>query len=117
MPLELRDFGKSKNPKQKQYLESAKTALDLILGRNNLFAARHGIPMETLINGNYILPCQYLSVTQSRFLGWFILEYIRFKSVDQPETTQLKSIIVFDDSSKFISKPDSVFGSAPKTGI
>jgi len=106
----------SKNPKQKQYLESAKTALALILGKNNLFATRQGIPIKDLLQDNYIIPCQFLTVTQSRFLGWFILEYIRFSSINQPETTHLKHLLVFDDSSKFISKSDSIFGPGAKTG-
>jgi len=114
MALDLCD---TKNNKRTQYLESARTALDVLLGRNNLFATRSGLPLDALFTGNYILQCRYLTTTQSRFLGWFLLNYLYFKSLYKAETTSLNSIIVFEDSSKFISKPDNIFGSGPKTSI
>jgi hypothetical protein len=46
-----------------------------------------------------------------------LLNYLYFKSLHVPETTELKSLIVFEDSSKFISKPDNVFGSGAKTSV
>lgn len=110
------DLCDASDVKRKQYKEAAKTALDLVIGRNNLFATRGGLSIDELLNGNYILPCQYLSATQSRFLCWHILNYIQFKSLNLPESTQLNGLIVIDDASKFISRPDTVFGSSSKTG-
>jgi hypothetical protein len=105
------------DPKRRQYLESARTALELLLGRNNLFTTRSGLPLDRLFAGRYILPCQHLNTWQCRFLGWFFLNYLHFKSRHLPETTQLKSILVVDDASKFISKPDNIFGPGAKTSI
>jgi len=107
----------TKNSKRTQYVESARTALDLLLGRNNLFATRSGLPLTEFFAGNYILPCQHLTVTQSRFVGWFLLNNLQFRSLHMPETTELKSLLVFDDASKFISRPDNIFGSGAKTSI
>ena len=114
LALNLCDKSKSKRA---QYLESARTALDLLLGRNNLFSTRSGLPMDLLFEGNYVLQCRYLTTTQSRFLGWFVLNHLYYKSLGKPETKQLKSLIVFDDASKFISKPDTIFGSGPRTSV
>lgn len=114
MALSLCD---TKNSKRAQYMESARTALDLLVGRNNLFTTRSGLPLDRLFEGGYILQCRHLTTTQSRFLGWFLLNYLYFRSLHEPETTELKSVIIFDDSSRFISKPDTVFGSGSQTSI
>jgi len=120
-PLCLKDIHsalslcEAKNPTRTRYLESARTALELLLGRNNLFTTRCGQPLDELFSGNYILQCRYLTTTQSRFLGWFLLNYRYFKSFGQPETTQLQGLVVFEDASKFISRPDNIFGSGART--
>ena len=111
------DLCDTKNAKRAQYVESARTALDVLLGRNDLFATRSGLPLDSLFAGNYILQCRHLTTTQSRFLGWFLLNYLYFKSLGEPETTQLKSLIVFDDASRYISRPDNIFSSGPATSV
>ena len=107
----------TKNSKRAMYLESARTAMDMLLGRNELFTTRSGLPLESLFAGNYILQCRHLTSTQSRFLGWYLLNYLYFKSLHMPETTQLKSMIVFDDASRFISRPDNIFGTGARTSV
>jgi hypothetical protein len=107
----------TKNSKRTQYIESARTALDLLLGRNKLFETRSGLSLTKFFAGNYILPCQYLTVTQSRFVGWFLLNNLLFRSLNMSETTELKSLLVLDDASKFISRPDNIFSSGTKTSI
>jgi len=122
-PLCLKDIHlalslcEAKDPKRKQYLESARTALELLLGRNNLFSTRSGLSLARFFAGNYVLQCRYFTTTQSRFLGWFLLNYLYFKSLHMPETTSLKSLLCFEDASKFISRPDNVFGSGAKTSV
>jgi len=122
-PLCLKDFYlatwlcDNKGSKRSMYIESVRAALKMLLGENKLFENRGGLPLDELINGRYILPCQYLSTVQSRFLGWLLLNYIQFKSLGMPETTQLKRLVVIDDASKFVSKPDTVFGAGAKTGV
>ncbi len=122
-PLCLKDIHlalslcEAKDSKRKQYLESARTALELLLGRNNLFSTRSGLPLNRFFAGNYVLQCRHLTTTQSRFLGWFLLNYLYFKSLHVPETTELRSLLVFEDAGKFISRPDSVFGPGAKTSV
>lgn len=107
----------TRNPKRAQYFEAARTALDLLVGRNNLFSTRSGLPLTALFEGRYILPCWHLSTVQCRFLAWFLLNNLQFRSLRLPETTELKSLFVVDDSSRFISRPDSVFGSGSRTSV
>ncbi|MFC1635729.1 hypothetical protein ACFL5Z_12890 [Planctomycetota bacterium] len=105
----------TRNAKQAQYLESAKTALQLLVGKGSIFANRGGLSLDELLEGNYILSCRYLTTTQSRMLAWHILAYEYFRCFKLSETTQLLGTICFDDSSKFVSRPDSVFGAGART--
>lgn len=105
----------TKKAKRAQYAEVARTALDLLVWPNKLFVTRAGLPLDELFKGRYILPCWHLSTVQCRFLAWFLLNRLYFKSLQVPETTQLKSLLVIDDASKFINRPDNVFGSGTKT--
>jgi hypothetical protein len=107
----------TRNPRRAQYFEAARTAMDLLLGRNNLFATRSGLPLNALFEGRYILPCWHLGTVQCRGLAWFLLNNLYFRSHHQGESQTLKSLLVIDDSSRFISKPDTIFGSGPKTSV
>ena len=107
----------SRNSKQAQYLESAKAALKLLIGKGELFENRGGLPLETLLNGNYILGCRYLTPIQLRLVAWHILNYEYFRSFNLPETSLPRGLIGFDDSSKVISRPDTVFGPGSKTSV
>ncbi|MFC1604960.1 hypothetical protein ACFL5F_08035 [Planctomycetota bacterium] len=107
----------SRNSKQAQYLESSKAALQLLLGKGDLFANRGGLPLETLLSGNYILGCRYPTPVQLRLIAWHILNYEYFQSFNFPETTQPRGVIVFDDSSKVVSRPDTVFGPGSRTSV
>lgn len=111
------DLCDTRNPKRAQYFEAARTALDLLLGRNNLLATRSGLPLHALFEGRYILPCWHLSTVQCRFLVWFLLNYLHFLSLGQGESQSLKSMLVADDCSRMISMPDTVFGSGPRTSV
>jgi hypothetical protein len=105
------------NAKRAQYFEAARTALDLLVGKNELFSTRSGLPLDALFAGRYILPCWHLSTVQCRFLAWFLLNNLQFRSSCLPETTSLKSLLVIDDSSRFVSRPDTVFGSGARTSV
>jgi len=107
----------SRNSKQAQYLESAKAALKVLISKGDLFENRGGLPLETLLNGDYTLGCRYLTPIQLRLVAWHILNYEYFKSFNFPETTQPRGVIVFDDASKVISRPDTVFGPGSKTSV
>jgi hypothetical protein len=89
----------------------------LLVGRNDLFATRSGLPLGTLFAARYILPCWHLNTVQCRFLAWFLLNHLQFRSAHLQETTELKSLLIVDDSSRFISRPDTVFGSGAWTSV
>ena len=120
-PLSLKDIYwalgacSASNPKEKQYLTSAQAALETLIGKNSIFSNRGGLSLEKLLGGNYILGCRYLSAAQCRLLAWHLLAYEYFRSFNRPETTQPVGVILFDDSSKFVSKPDNLFSSSGST--
>jgi hypothetical protein len=100
---------------KRDYLASCKAALMLLTEPNSLFATRKGVPVSELLNGDFILPCHRLSLYQSRAIAFYLLNYQLIDSYESLESTHLKSIILIDDSSFFISKPENSFGSGPKT--
>jgi len=104
--------------KRLDYRASAETALRLLIGAENnpVFANRSGLPLQDILQERYIIPCPYLNTWQSRFLGLYLFLYMHHASLALGfgETTRLRHLTVIDDSSRFISKPDSIFGSAPK---
>jgi len=104
--------------KRLDYRASAETALRLLVGAENnpVFANRSGLPLQDILQERYIIPCPYLNTWQSRFLGLYLFLYMHHASLALGfgETTRLRHLTVIDDSSRFISKPDSIFGSAPK---
>lgn len=121
-PLCLRDIYEClllcsfKNSRRANYFSSARTALSLVLGKGHLFATRSGLSLDQLFQGRYILPCHAMNAHQCRYLGFHLFNYQHYASRGKPETTHLRNLIVVDDSSKFVSKPDSIFGSGAKVG-
>ncbi len=102
---------------KRDYILSCKTALQLIIGPNELFSAREGLPLNEIFTGRYIIECCYLSMIQCRFLAFYFLNYLLQASYHCLESSHLKGIIFIDDSSSFINRPDNAFGSAPSTGF
>lgn len=102
---------------KRDYILSCKTALQLIIGPNDLFSTRKGIPLEEVFNSRYIIECCYLSMIQCRFLAFYLLNYLLQASYQCLESIHLKRIIFIDDSSSFINRPDNAFSSAPSTSF
>ena len=101
-----------KGPRRADYLASAQTALNLILGPKETFAStRQGLPLERILQGNYIIPCHHLNSWQCRYLAIHLMHFLHFRSLGQPEKTSTHNLLIIDDASNFISKPESVFGS------
>ena len=101
-----------KGSRRSDYLASAQTALSLILGKNELFTTREGLPMERIFQGNYILPCYHLNTWQCRYLAVHLMNYRHFATLGQPERTSTTNLLIVDDASNFASKPQSVFGAS-----
>jgi len=107
----------SLNGLKKDYVASAKAALMLLTEPNNLFVTRNGLPIAKILDGKYILPCHALSRTQSITLAFYLSLYQLVDLYDSLESSHLKSLTVYDDSSNFINCPGNAFGTAPTTGI
>jgi len=107
----------AKNPKRAQYLESAKTALSLLVGSEDqhIFAARSGLPWDEILKDRYFIGCQYANSYQSRFLGLYCFLYQMYSSIGT-ETHKLKHFTVVDDATRFVSQTTSIFGSRGKFG-
>jgi len=112
------DLCNSSNYKRKDYITSAKTALSLIVGSDSqsIFATRSGLSLDHLSKGRYIIGCPFLNTFQARYLGVYLLLYKRYACQLLPETTHLRDLIVIDDSSRFLSRVDSIWGSGSKFG-
>lgn len=102
---------------KRDYVLSCKAALQLLIGPNDLFAAREGIPLEEIFNGRYIIECCHLSMMQCKFLAFYLLNYLLLASYQCLEKIHLSRIVFIDDCSAFINRPDNVFGAAPRTGF
>ncbi|HBG28989.1 MAG: hypothetical protein A2Y10_14795 [Planctomycetes bacterium GWF2_41_51] len=102
---------------KRDYILSCKAALQLIIGPNDLFAARKGIPLEEILNGRYTIECCYLSAMQCKFLAFYFLNYLLQASYQRLEKVHISRLVFIDDSGSFINRPDNVFGQAPKTSF
>lgn len=107
----------AKNPKRAQYLEIAKAGLSLIIGSEDqhIFAARSGLPWDSILKDRFFIGCQYANSYQSRFLGLYCFLYQMYSAIGK-ETDQLTHFTAVDDSSRFISQTTSIFGSGGQFG-
>lgn len=85
------------------YLDAAKTALSLILGKQNLFSCRKGLPLDWVFSRNTIINARCLTAPlQCRFFVTYLLYWLYQSSRDTPETNEVKHVLIIDDSSRFI---------------
>jgi len=107
----------AKNYKRTQYLESAKTALNLLIGSENqhIFAARSGLPLDEIRKGKYFIGLEYANSYQSRFFGLYYFQHSRY-SVIGTETHQLQHFTMVDDAGRFLSQTSNIFGTGGQYG-
>ena len=121
--ISLRDWKNSlslcaaKNPKRMQYLESAKTALSLIVGPDDqhIFAARSGLPLDEIFRRRYFMGFEYANSYQARFLGPYVFTYQRYSVIGE-ESSDLRHFILADDAGRLVSQSTSIYGSGGKYG-
>ena len=90
------------------YLDAAKTALSLILGKQNLFSCRKGLSLEWLFSRNTILNARSLThEMQCKVFVLFLLFYLYQSCKNQPEIKELRHILIIDDSTRFIGGNNS----------
>ncbi len=94
---------KVKNFRQIGYLDAAKTALSLILGKQNLFTCRMGLSFENLFSQNTVINARSLTnEMQCKVLINFMLYWLYQQAKDLPETKEIKHIIIVDDATRFV---------------
>ena len=100
------------------YKAAATTALHLLIGMgdNPIFSTRGGLPLDRILLGRYIIPCPFLNTFQARFLGLYLFLYMQHVACSLPETMTLRHLTLIDDASKFVGKPDSLFGTKTTHG-
>ena len=100
-----------------QYLESAKTALSLIVGPDDqhIFAARRGLPLNEIFKGRYFIGFEYANSYQARFLGPYCFTYQRYSVIGE-EINTLKHFILADDAGRLVSQTTSIYGAGGKYG-
>ena len=98
------------------YHDAATTALSLILGKQNLFSCRKGISLDWLFNQNTVLNARCLTDDmECRFLAIYLLYWLYQQSRYNPETNQIKHIVIIDDASRFIGAIGNQFDGHSKT--
>jgi hypothetical protein len=98
------------------YHDAATTAMSLILGKQNLFACRKGISLDWLFCQNAVLNARCLTDDmQCRFFAIYLLYWLYQRSRYNPETNQIKHIIIIDDASRFIGAVGNQFDGHSKT--
>ena len=94
---------KVKNFRQIGYLDATKTALSLILGKQNLFSCRKGLSFEWLFSENTVINARSLtSEMQCKVLINFMLYWLYQQARNLPETKEIKHIIIVDDATRFV---------------
>lgn len=92
-----------KNFRQVGYHDAAKTALSLILGKQNLFSCRKGISFDWLFNENTVINARSLTnEMQCKVLINLLLYWLYQKARNLPETKEIKHVIIIDDATRFI---------------
>jgi len=107
---------KVRNFRKTGYHDAATTALSLILGRQNLFSCRKGISLNWLFSQNVVLNAHCLTDDmQCRFFAIYLFYWLYQQSRYNPETNQIKHIVIIDDASRFIGAIGNQFDSHSKT--
>jgi len=94
---------KVKNFRQIGYHDAAKTALSLILGKQNLFNCRKGLSLEWLFSENTVINVRSLThEMQCKVLIIFLLYWLYQRARNLPEAKKIKHVIIIDDAARFI---------------
>lgn len=97
------------------YHTAAKTALGLVIGKQDLFRCRKGLSFDWLFSENAVINARSLtSELQCKSLITFALFWLYQRARNMPETNEIKQVIIIDDATRFIGVPNQ-FGSQKRT--
>ena len=87
------------------YLDAAKTAFSLVIGKNNLFSCRKGLSLDWLFSNNVVINARSLtSELQCKVFLNYLLFWLYQQAKDMPESKEIKHVIIIDDSLRFLGK-------------
>ena len=94
---------KVKNFREVGYLDAAKTALSLVIGKLILFSCRKGLSLEWLFSENTVINARSLTnETQCKVFINFLLYWLYQQAKNLPESKEIKQVIIIDDATRFI---------------
>jgi len=90
-------------PRRPGYRDAASTALSRMIGKSKLFSCRKGLSVGDIVSQNTVLNARALTDDmQCRFLATFLLYWLYQRSRHEPESRQIKHVIVMDDASRLV---------------
>jgi len=89
--------------RQVGYLDAAKTALSIIIGKQHVFSCRRGLSLEWLFSRNVVINARSLTTEmQCQAFLLFMLVWLYQRARYLPETNQIRHILIVDDATRFI---------------
>ena len=89
------------------YLDAAKTAFSLVLGRNSLFSCRKGLSLDWLFSRNTVINARCLtSEFQCKTFVIYLIYWLYQQAKDLPESKTIRHVIIIDDAMRFVGSAD-----------
>ncbi len=89
------------------YMDAARTAFSLVLGKNNLFSCRKGLCLDWLFSRNTIINARGLThELQCRVFLNYLIFWLYQQAKDLPECKKLRHVIVIDDALRFVGNSE-----------
>lgn len=94
---------KTSNFRLTGYLDAAKTALSLVIGKSILFSCRKGLSLEWLFSHNTVINAQCLThELQCKVFINYLIYWLYNQAKDLPEISHIRNVIIIDDAMRFI---------------
>lgn len=101
--------------RERGYYDAAKISFGLILGKQNLFSCRKGLPLDWVYEKSCVINSQMLSnEIQCKAFLYYLLFWIYQFARNLPETQKIKYMIIVDDSTRFVGVGNQ-FNASKKT--
>lgn len=90
-------------PRRPGYRDAAQTIISRIIGTSKLFSCRKGLSVGEIVSHNTILSARGLvDDLQCRFLTIYFLFWLYQNARLEPETNEIRHVVIIDDGSRFI---------------
>ena len=90
--------------RQVGYLDAAKTAISIIIGKQRLFCCRRGLSLEWLFSRNVVINARSLtSEMQTKAFLLLMLTWLFQRARYLPETNRIRHVLIVDDATRFVN--------------